>query len=475
MKSINIYKIIAIFSFIVLLNVQFFLVYNTYKLKNDQYFISEAGLIGEQYSKSVRNDKVYPGGQLIIDSVIYRNINNLEYFYKNNKTEFENLRDKLCDTIFTKLRLYSNMDSLFHSIIKQNKLNRDLEYLLTISDLNISFTGNNRDIPLYKSSIKNKFIEPNIQRPEGVIIDGTLKFPNRQNIITPLNITSSVDYSYSMSFNLFVDTPNRYIHILQQMLPTFALSLFSIILVVLIYFYTFRNWLKQKKLAEMKSDFVNSITHEFNTPLSTIIVANRNLQNDQIINNKEQILSLTKIISRQSQRLKTLFGRVLDITTMNEATLNKNEYQLSDLLEEILLDYRLTTIDMNVLIELNKNNLNPKVMLDRFWFTTMLFNIFENAIKYNNSPVKKIKVSLSSNEKDIEINIGDNGIGMPEKVYTHVFDKFYRSKNKVSKEVSGLGLGLFYTMQGIQAHGWKIKVESEENIGSNFIICIPKA
>ncbi len=106
----------------------------------------------------------------------------------------------------------------------------------------------------------------------------------------------------------------------------------------------------------MQSDFVNSITHEFHTPLATIIIANKNLQNDKINSRKENILPLTKIIERQSQRLKTLFERVLDITTMNNFTLNKKEFILDNLLDDVLLDYRLMLSDNNIEIVFNKNN-----------------------------------------------------------------------------------------------------------------------
>jgi two-component system phosphate regulon sensor histidine kinase PhoR len=258
------------------------------------------------------------------------------------------------------------------------------------------------------------------------------------------------------------------------MTPMLTLVIFSILLVVLIYFFTFKNWLKQKKLAEMQSDFVNSITHELHTPLATIIIANKNLQKDKINAQKENILSLTKIIERQSQRLKTLFERILDITTMNKFTLNKKEYILGNLLDDVLLDYRLMLSDNNIEFELNRNNDDRIVFLDRFWFTTMLFNIFENAIKYNNSNVKKVQVTVSDTKDATEIHIKDNGIGMPSATINHIFEKFYRDTNNEVKEANGLGLGLFYTRQSVEAHGWNIKVESKENEGATFIIIIPK-
>jgi two-component system phosphate regulon sensor histidine kinase PhoR len=295
-----------------------------------------------------------------------------------------------------------------------------------------------------------------------------------QNQVASLTVSASSAYSYQITFELYVDSPNRTWAILNLMKPTFALSFFSLLAVMIIYFFTFRNWLRQKKLAEMKSDFVNSITHEFHTPLATIMVANKSLQNEKIIEKKENIAPLTDIISRQTGRLKTIFSQVLDITVMNNATLKKDSYLLGKLLEEILLDYRLTLGNKSVEIKLDKIPDDFMVFLDKFWFTTTVLNLFENAIKYNSSPVKKIRIHAQLDKKTIQLSIADNGIGMSQKTIRHIFEKFYRSKNKSTEDVNGLGLGLFYVNQCILAHGWTLDVESKEGHGTEFIIMMPK-
>jgi two-component system, OmpR family, phosphate regulon sensor histidine kinase PhoR len=473
MKStIQRYRIIAIISLLILISVQFFLVYNTYKLKDEHFFFMEKDAINESYSKSIRNDKVFPGAQLIIDKYIYRNMSLMENLYKNHPDQFDLLKQKICDSIFHELRAKSNMDSLFAAILKKNHFSHNLQYRLTIESLSVTFS-NNFYIPLYQKGKKYSLLDSSFQTPNGITIDGKLSTVSKQNLVTFLNVSSAADHSYQTAFGLYVDTPNRYLAILRLMTPTFILAILSILAVVLIYFYTFKNWLRQKKLAEMQSDFVNSITHEFHTPLSTIIVANRNLQNEKIIGNKENIQPLTKIIERQSQRLKTLFSRVLDLTVMNESTLQKKEYSLLDLLDEILLDYRLTLSDANIEIEFSKDSENHAVSLDRFWFTTMIYNILENGIKYNDSKIKKIQVTVSNKNKNVGIHISDNGIGMPSENMKDIFAKFYRNNTSISKDVSGLGLGLFYTKQCVNAHGWHMEVQSKEGAGSEFIIFIP--
>ncbi len=473
-STIRLYKNIAFASFVVLISVQFFLVYNTYKLKDEHFFSAEKSAINDSYSKSIRNDKVYPGGQYIIDKYLNNDMTMLEKIYNTDTTKFAIVKQKICDSIFNDLRRKRNMDSLFLVIVAKNKLKHDLKYLLTIEALSITFS-NNHYISLYQKGINYPLINPAIQMPAGVRIEGSLETPSKQNQVTFLNVSSPADHSYQITFCLYVDSSNRYLSILLLMMPTFALSLFSILAVVLIYFYTFKSWLKQKKLMEMKSDFANSITHEFHTPLATIMIANKNLQNAKVLERKENIQPLTSIIDRQSQRLQTLFSRVLDVTVMNESTLQKKDYRLNDLLDEILLDYRLQLSDKNIAIDFFKGAANPEVRLDRFWFTTMLFNIFENAIKYNYSDVKSIQVSTLINRKNIEIHISDNGIGMSPKTVGLIFEKFYRDHlvDSGAKPANGLGLGLFYTKQCIKAHGWQIEVISQEMKGSEFIIFMP--
>jgi two-component system phosphate regulon sensor histidine kinase PhoR len=282
-----------------------------------------------------------------------------------------------------------------------------------------------------------------------------------------------MDHSYGTTFSLHVDILNRRLTILRLMMPSFLLSLLSIASVVLLFFITFRNWLRQKKLSEMKSDFINSITHEFNTPLSAIIVANKTMQNEKIISNKDSIRPLTEVVQRQTERLRTLINQVLEITTMNKIPLQKEEQSIHRLLEEILLDYRLKLSGVNAHFCLHKHAAHDKVMLDKFWFTTIFLNIFDNAIKYNHRVDKEITVTTEEDRKGITITVRDNGIGMPPEIRKHVFEKFYRDMKNNNGQVKGLGLGLFYVKQAVDAHGWKIDITSTEGEGSAFVISIP--
>ncbi|HTI07965.1 MAG TPA: HAMP domain-containing sensor histidine kinase [Puia sp.] len=460
---ITAHKIIAITGFLVLSSVQFFLLYNTYELKNEHYYLSELSIINTEYSRAIRNDKVMPGGQKIFDHYIDANMHRLEGGFLHNPREFALLGQRLCDSAFQDLRKANNLDSLLGVIIKRHGLSRNLEYGLFVQSVEIAFQRD-KFIPLYK---------PASREPYGARIGGTLKDINSHNLATALTVSSSVDYSYGTTFTLHADIKNRKMTILKLMMPTFLLSLLSVSAVVLLFFITFRNWIKQKKLSEMKSDFINSITHEFHTPLAAIIVANKTMQNEKIIASPESLLPLTEVVQRQADRLKTLISQVLEITTMNKISLNKEEYSLHHLLDEILLDYRLKLTGANVRLMLHKDAQWDTVLLDKFWFATILLNIFDNAVKYNNSVAKEITVTTFNDKKGTNLAISDNGIGMTREIQKHVFEKFYRNMQNANGQVKGLGLGLFYVRQAITAHNWKIELESMEGKGSTFVIGIP--
>src|SRR5690606_7076312 len=224
------------------------------------------------------------------------------------------------------------------------------------------------------------------------IISGGLTELNPQNLITSLKVSSSEPNSYSIVFLLHVDTQNRSLAILKSSLPAFLLSFISIVLVIGIYFSTYRNWLKQKALSEIRSDFINSITHEFNTPIATILVANKSLQRD---NNNNVVL--TDVIERQSLRLKALVNHVVDSAKFNKKEINKTNLELIGFIKEITQDYELKK-DENVKFSNNFNKVEPVfIKADQFLLITLLNNIIDNAIKHNLSPSKLIHFEIENN------------------------------------------------------------------------------
>lgn len=470
--SITAHKAIAIFSFIVLSSVQFFLLYKTYELKDDRFYLSEQSILNGEYTRIVANDKVIPGGQRAMDRYLVGDMALMERIYNTDKKAFDKLAQRICDSAFRDLRKINTMDSILHSWIARNHLDSNLEYALMVEGVDIAFQSN-KYITLYDRRKRYPLIDPEIQSSDGIRIGGTLKDISGRNLTSAYFVGSPLDHSSRVSFSFHVDVRHRQLIILRLMMPTFLLSLFSITAVVLLYFTTFRNWLRQKKLSEMKSDFINSITHELHTPLSAIIVANKTMQNEKVINSPESLQPLTEVIQRQSARLQTLISQVLDITTMNKITLNREEVSIHHHLDEVLLDYRLKLSGMNVELTLQKDAERDVVRADKFWFTTILLNIFDNAVKYNKSDPRLITVLTFDDKKALYVIIRDNGIGMTEEIRKQVFEKFYRNMGPGSETVKGLGLGLFYVKQAVNAHNWQVDVTSAAGEGSTFTIIIP--
>lgn len=467
--SLLFYRMVAVFCLIVLIIVQGRLIYNTYELKNRQYNLDEKEFINDAYKQAIRNEVLFPGGAKILNRHIMHNMVNFRNLYYYYPDKFADYQKEVSLDLYRSLTTASTMDSLFLAIREKLQLSNDLLFSLILNNISVTFDGITY-VPIYYQGL---FKDTNIaikETAQGMVVDGELTSLNRENQITSISISDPTPNTLQVSFSLYVDQSNRQVAILKQMIPTFTLSLISIVFVLLIYYFTYRNWFKQKKLADMKSDFLNSITHEFNTPISTILVANKSLRNPGISMNPVSASALTEVIDRQAQRLQTLINQALDISQMNKDTLEKESYNLNFLLEQIVSDYRLK-IQEDISLHFVPMDEICQVALNKFLFTTMLYNIFDNAIKYNAHKQKKITVSMLLINNEAIIQIEDNGIGMSEELSQFIFDKFYRGKSEIATH--GLGLGLFYVKQTLEAHHWKLKLESKLGLGSKFCIFIP--
>src|SRR3954471_16685089 len=158
------HKIIAIVSLLVLSSVQFFLLYNTYELKNDHYYLAELGAINADYTAAIRNDKILPGGQKVLDSFMDKNMTELERLHKADPAAFDLLKQRVCDSAFHALRSANNIDSLLQVTIRKHNIDRQLEYALLIESIDIAFQSNSY-VSLYSKKETYAHIDPAIQTP----------------------------------------------------------------------------------------------------------------------------------------------------------------------------------------------------------------------------------------------------------------------------------------------------------------------
>ena len=259
--------------------------------------------------------------------------------------------------------------------------------------------------------------------------------------------------------------------VLGRLASLLSISILIFLLVFGLLFYAIKSFITQKKIADIKTDFVNNITHELKTPLSTLSLATKMMKANEVISSSESSKSIVNIVERQNVRLQKLIDQVLHNSLgYQEIKLNKEPVVASDYLNIIIDDFQLSLDDKKIQIDKNINT-NQNIYIDKFYFTTAVLNILENAVKYGNEPLK-ITISAIS-DHNFTLVITDNGIGIPKKELQFLFEKFYRVGNKEIHNVKGLGLGLYYTNQIVKAHQGKIFVESEIDKGSIFTIQIP--
>lgn len=260
--------------------------------------------------------------------------------------------------------------------------------------------------------------------------------------------------------------------IYKQMLGLLLLSLLIFSVVIGLLYYSIRSLITQKKIVDIKTDFVNNITHELKTPLATLTLATKMLQKDEIKQQPQLVDNTVNTIERQNKRLQKLIDQVLNNSLgYQEIQLNKESVDIENYMNTVLDDFMLSIKSKDVTLNRNFSILNNTINLDKFFTTTALLNILENAIKYSGDDIV-IDCNIE-NDKVLEISIKDNGIGISDKDKKQVFEKFFRAGNKEIHDVKGLGLGLYYTSQIIKAHNGIITVESKEGKGTTFILTIP--
>jgi two-component system phosphate regulon sensor histidine kinase PhoR len=467
------YKVIAIACTVILCFVQLLHIRNIYKLEDEVYTIDEKPIIKKEYEESIINDKVFPGAVKIIDTIIYRNLSALEEFALTDQAAYNALSARVSDTIFRDLRANNNLGTFLDSVKKKHNIDTDITYALVVERIDIAIKPNE-----YHNVFNNdnKTVAGNYPYKQnvGALIGGTLTTYNQQTMISAIKVSAPTPHSYRMNFALYCDRPDRLQTVIAGTLPQTLLSVFSIIAVLVIFFLTFSNWVRQRKMTEMKTDFINTITHEFQTPLTAIIIANKTMEHENNTLKSQKLASLNTILKRQTDRLSVLIKQVIETSSEKPIHLVAEPSHVNNLLDDIVADYQLNIENTNTIVKLDINAESDFVVLDKLHFTSIVLNVINNGVKYNQKQQKRILVSTSNKSGDsLMLSIMDNGDGMSNKVRRKMFSRFYRNPSLTNNYGPGLGLGLYYTKQCLDAHGWKYEVRSKEGVGTEFIIYIP--
>lgn len=307
------------------------------------------------------------------------------------------------------------------------------------------------------------------------------------------NLTSLVNKVYkekkdnsTYSYPLFTDNKDRTLYSLALVFPKKEYSLamnnwpmllgtfLSLLTILGIYIISINYMMRQKKLAEVKTDFINNMSHEFKTPLATISVATDSLANDKIATNPDKVKYYSQLIKQENLRMKKQVENILNMSKLerNEVELFLRETNVRELIKK-------TTESFNLIVKQRNGSLTQEFTADKYIFqidefhiSNMLVNLLDNANKYSpETPEIHIKTSNEGNLYVIEIS--DKGMGMETQNRTKIFDKFFREETGNIHNVKGQGLGLSYVKKIVELHKGEVIVDSQKDTGSTFTIKLP--
>jgi two-component system, OmpR family, phosphate regulon sensor histidine kinase PhoR len=244
------------------------------------------------------------------------------------------------------------------------------------------------------------------------------------------------------------------------------------------FYITVRTMLKQKKLSEIKSDFINNMTHEFKTPIATISLAVDALKTEKVKNDPEKMGYFANIIKEENKRMNKQVETILQAAQLDkeELQLNIKKIHAHDIITQNLNQVKLNLQETNGKLEVNLRANNDLIKADEVHFNNLVRNLIDNALKYCKPDVPvQIILTTSSIGRMFRLDIEDNGIGMSRETLARIFEKFYRAHTGNVHNVKGFGLGLTYVKAIVDAHNGKIKVDSQQGKGSVFTIELPLA
>jgi len=248
------------------------------------------------------------------------------------------------------------------------------------------------------------------------------------------------------------------------------------LVVIFFFIYTLFVILKQRRLSEIQRDFINNMTHEFKTPISTIAISAEVLKNPSIINTPERLLNYTTIIQNENNRLRQQVERVLQMARLDkeEIKLKKELLDVHDIINEAVKNISISKTTPDSDFELNLDSPVAQVHADKLHLTNVFFNLLDNAIKYCKG-TPRISISTTKLNDLLHITVKDNGIGISPENHRKVFQKFFRVPTGNLHDVKGFGIGLNYVKLVIESHKGRINLASELGKGSTFTLILPVA
>lgn len=298
---------------------------------------------------------------------------------------------------------------------------------------------------------------------------------NNNPIVLPLESPpGSLSEGISPSELLILIVPHAKSFIWQSMTWFIIGAVVFTIIIICAFFITVRALIKQKKLSEIKSDFINNMTHEFKTPLATISLAVDAMRNEKVMHDTEKSAYFRGIIKEENLRMNKQVETILQAALIDrqELQLNLQPLHINEVIRRVMDNFKLQVDDIHAQVLLQLQEGYDLAEADEVHFTNLISNLVDNAIKYSREKLV-IRIMTIRNGKNLDIRIEDNGIGMTKETQRRIFEKFYRAHTGNVHNVKGFGLGLSYVKSVVDAHHGKIKVESTVGKGTAFTLEIP--
>lgn len=522
-KKTYIVATVLALAIIALISIQVYSIYEDYLIKQEKF----SHQVQIALNNTVKKSNKFISGNLSVKKINYRS-QGVTIQNKDNQNEdyrirlFEELstdsngyissryihKEIPFDSFHVQKSLFKSMlpVSLNSTIVPQKKqeiknvypeiMKKNNEQVNDIFDESISINVYNNFSPKIDTSkidsiLRAELLQNGIKAKYCLDLKSTLPYINlnKQNLNDNSPIINETENNIEYSINIFpsnifvaptylnIKFPHQKRYIIREMLTLLILSTIIIFILVGSYIYFLSTIFQQKKLSDIKNDFVNNMTHELKTPITTLSLGIQFL-NDKIKNEPEEKVKteqkMLQVMTKEVNRLYQLVESILNSAKLERAEIKikLTKENIHQILSEIIQDAKLVIENKNGTIVPHLNAENPCVYVDKTHFTNVINNLIDNAIKYCEQP-PEIHIHTSNGSKGIYIKIKDNGIGIPKEHQKKIFDKFYRVPTGNTHNVKGFGLGLFYVKKIIELHHGSISLKSEVNKGSEFTIFIP--
>lgn len=452
-QKINLLIIVSSAVLVGLIVMQYFLVKTAYEYKVEQFRLEVKEKIAQ-----ITNDYSDIDSTLFVKKDLYYKQVAVDYLL--NPERKERIKQSILQNSFKK-ELTLKLQRAFQKEIPD----LEMDFAIVLDKFVLYNNTESDTIFAEKPLISNKLYGGLVSLDNAFLVRNYVG--TTSGILNP-NVSNST-YQLLTEDTLYVSIKNWEWIVLKRMTGIFLLAVCSILVLVTLFVIALKSLIQQKKISDIKTDFINNITHELKTPLTTLAVSTKLLSRPQITANPEHFNGLLDTINRQNNRLQNLIDQVMtNALGHNDIDLHKEKTAMPDFLNMIIADFQIAF--PKVEISTDFGHTKATLHLDRFHLTTAITNVLENAVKYG---CQNITVASVLKNNEFCIAIQDDGIGISKKNQALLFDKFYRVEQGNIHTTKGLGLGLYYVEQILKAHKGSIQIVSDLGKGATFNLTIP--